>query len=504
VATPAAARPRVVAGLRLLHQVGEGAEGEVWEARDTNGRRRALKLIRPDALVPPEEVERRGRWLLGIDHPALVTVHRCGLLSGGGLEGWGFVEMAFVDGIALDVAERDPHALARLEPLAEALDLLHAGAWSDGVPLVHRDVKPANLIEDPDGELVLVDASTLRDIDDGMRTRIGTPLFAAPEVVTGRAGPLADVFSFAATAVALLTGARRRDLADLLADPASLDVPAGLRAALEPDPIDRPVSCRAALDARLPLIVGSEVGWTASATEPVPDPRAVSGPPSTRPGEDRAVDAAWLPSATEVLLEPWRDPYTGRVPRRGGGGGWLWLVLLLAVGAVPLLLALQVGARADRLPLLAGTVGVHLVACLVARRGVQGVLAPPLAWASLLAERFAPPGPLAAWARTGLLGCAAVLLGAGAAVQLAPSQVDPVVAAGLGLAGGVGVIGVAGVAGAGRFARLLLVFAWVLGAAIAGVLGVALVPLAALTGRLRVLTAFLASTAGSLVAFVRR
>jgi hypothetical protein len=44
----------------------------------------------------------------------------------------------------------------------------------------------------------------------------------------------------------------------------------------------------------------------------------------------------------------------------------------------------------------------------------------------------------------------------------------------------------------------------VLGAAIAGVLGVALVPLAALTGRLRVLTAFLASTAGSLVAFVRR
>ncbi len=252
-------RPHVVEGLRLVALVGRGGEGEVWEARDRRGRRRALKLVRPDCLAPPREAVVRGRLLVRIDHPALVRVHRSGLLSGwsddpgaGGeaereLEGWGFVEMDFIDGPSLATAAADPDVLERLAPLAEALDLLHAGHWSDGVPMVHRDVKPANIVEDTDGRLILVDPSTLRGVDDGQLTRIGTPLFCAPEVMLGDVTPAADVYSFAATIVALATGRRGSALAEILRDPGEFDLPPGVRQALSSHPSQRPLSCRAVL-----------------------------------------------------------------------------------------------------------------------------------------------------------------------------------------------------------------------------------------------------------------
>jgi hypothetical protein len=566
----AAARPRVIAGLRLLQLVGEGGEGEVWEARDTTGRRRALKLIRPDALVPPAEVERRGRWLLDIEHPALVTVHRCGVLAGAGLDGWGFVEMDYVDGTPLSLAPADPDALERLEPLAEALDLLHAGMWSDGVPLVHRDVKPANLIEDDDGELVLVDASTLREVDDGTRTRIGTPLFAAPEVVTGRAGPLADVYSFAATAVALLTGARQRELAALLDDPAELDLPEGVRAALADDPADRPVSCRAALNPELPLIVGREVGWRTpvgdataaqdvrggrpTAHEPLRDaagwlppagdaedwddgagdwfPSSVEAlaedgsrdhddeewfppvpvPPGAAPpaGPDR------LPSATEVLLTPWVDPYAA-VRADAGAAGWAgasaaagWAGVTAwpwALGFLLLALLTAAGGLLDLpevTPVLGVVAVVHVVLCLLARQRVlTTVLVPPLAWAALLSERAARPGPPRAWTRTTLLSGTGALLALALAVTLVPQVVDTATGIALGITGAVVLLASVRAGTGSRTLRLVLAPAWVLGAGVLLLACVVLLLPALLLRRVRSVGELLRQTAASAVAFVR-
>ena len=414
-----------MAGLRLLARVGYGGEGEVWEARDVEGRRRALKLVRPEALAAADELTRRGAFLRRIDHPALVRVHRTGRLTGSSLDGWGFLEMDFVDGDPLTRAPADPDALNRLEPLAEALDLLHEGRWSDGVPLVHRDVKPANLIERPDGDVVLVDCSTLRGTDATQLTRIGTPLYAAPEVMTGRVGPPADVYSFAATIVALATGARGEALSEVLTAPEELDLPDTVGRALDPDPAARPRSCRAVLEA-----------GTAIDLDDLPDLRNWQAPPESWPGP-------WSGSADGAgeWYQAQRGPHDPLVPPpRRRTAPWLAGLLTIMAAAA----AGAWGARVDgALPgigvpdgpaaawpviaaLLAGALHLGLTR-LAGQPWVTVVLAPPAAWAWLLGARAAAPGRVRAWARAALLGTLGVgTVGGVAAAVSAGSSVEPV------------------------------------------------------------------------------
>jgi hypothetical protein len=242
-----AQRLPVVLGLQLRHVIGSGGEGQVWAAVAPGGTVHALKLIRPDVLTDPATFARRSRDLARIDDPALVRVHRAAVLSAGEWAGWGAMVMDLVDGSSLDRARLGPAAFADLARLAMALDRLHAGGWSNGEPLVHRDIKPANLIRTPDDEIVLVDPSSLRSVGGDM-TFVGTPLFVAPEVVTGRFGPPADVYSFAATLVALHSGARGDELAGLLADPWSLDIPQVVISALSDRTQDRPTRCTELVD----------------------------------------------------------------------------------------------------------------------------------------------------------------------------------------------------------------------------------------------------------------
>ena len=389
---PASPATPIVEGLRLLRRVGAGGEGEVWEARDAAGRPRACKLIRPEMLADPAQVSQRARQLRRIDHPALVRVHRSGILESGRLAGWGYVEMDYVDGVPLDEAPPDPHALERLAPLAQALDLLHAGEWSDGVPLVHRDVKPGNLIETPHGEVVLVDPSTLRGLDTEAHTRIGTPIFCAPEVFRGKVTPAADVYSFAATLVALASGTRGEELAELLDDPSGLDLPTGVARALSPRPSDRPRSCKAVLTAaeELTRVFPDADGWLAE-----PDLGSGGGRTvvlrSSPPDADHAGDEGPVPPGSAL---PWA----------------------LALGALVVApVATWGGTRPDALPMVLGLSAVlHVVLQVAARRPLwPALLAPPWAWAELLAERAVARPRRQAWASCLLLG--------GVALALAPA-----------------------------------------------------------------------------------
>ena len=410
------ARPSMVVGLRLLRLVGSGGEGEVWEARDERGRARALKLIRPDALAADADV--RGRHLLAIDHPALVRVYRGGRLRGGSLDGWGFLEMDYIDGPSLQDAPPDPAVLDRLWPLAEALDLLHAGEWTEGLPLVHRDVKPANLVEDADGDLVLVDPSTLRGIDATELTRIGTPVFSAPEVMTGRFGPPADIYSFAVTVVALLTGTRGEELAGVLDEAHHLDLPDGVAYALSPVPGDRPTSCRAVLQAGAELADDPTIllpalhHWPAEA-EPWPaeaerwsaeaPPYAPHHPPTLH------ADAPWPARASSPAQEHPMPPRAAE--RRRRLWPWTWLFTLL-VGAPLVALWAGVVPRERLLPAVVALAAAHLVATLAG--GVSAglaVLLPPVAWAVLLGRRVQGGPRRRAWASAMFTAAIAPLVG---------------------------------------------------------------------------------------------
>jgi hypothetical protein len=260
----AARRLPTVLGMQLRHRVGVGGEGEVWAATAPDSSLRAVKLIRPDIVAEPVAFTRRAQALARIDDPALVRVLNARVLGTGEWAGWGAMVMEFIDGEPLDDADLGAAAFADLEPLALALDRLHDGEWSDGDALVHRDVKPSNLIRADGGRIVLVDPSTLRTVGGDM-TYVGTPLFVAPEVPTGRFGPAADVYSFAATLLALHSGARGDALAAMLAEPDALDVPEPVIAALSPVPDDRPTRCADLVDSTRTIVARS----TAAATRPV-------------------------------------------------------------------------------------------------------------------------------------------------------------------------------------------------------------------------------------------
>ena len=190
-----------------LDVVGRGGEGEVIRALDhLHGRQVALK-VRP---VSDEGSRARllseARLLLSLEpHPGLPLVREDFFVD----ERY-VIAMDWIEGQDLEAvlaADGRPGldpvlAIDYLEQAAEALEHLH----THDPPVVHGDVKPANLILTSSGRVVLVDFGLSSRPNDDPR-RAGTAGYVAPEVAAGeKPTPASDVYSLAATAVALLTG----------------------------------------------------------------------------------------------------------------------------------------------------------------------------------------------------------------------------------------------------------------------------------------------------------
>lgn len=207
---------------RLVRRIGEGGMGEVWIARhELLARPAAVKLIRPEGAGSIDEssnawkrFHREARATSRLRSPHTVELYEFGIAEGGAL----FFVMELLTGIDLSsmVARFGPLPPARVIFLIRQALRSLAEAHAEG--LVHRDVKPSNLIACRLGVeydyLKVVDFGIVKALSGedaeitGAGTPTGTPAFMAPELATGE-GPVdgrTDLYSLAATAWTLLTG----------------------------------------------------------------------------------------------------------------------------------------------------------------------------------------------------------------------------------------------------------------------------------------------------------
>ncbi len=233
----------------LLRKLGEGSQGETHEAIDNGagpvGRKVAMRDAtladrwaryvreqRSEGEIPQharlvaikcfrvgtakswkdvELAEREARTLASLDHPRLPRYFEH-FEEDGAL----YLVMEKIEGESLAALRSKGRTMSvaevtkMLEDIADALRYLHGRAPY----VVHRDIKPGNVIRRPDGSFALVDFGAVRDRlkPAGGSTVVGTFGYMAPEQFQGRASPRSDVYGLAATAITMLTGVEPEDL----------------------------------------------------------------------------------------------------------------------------------------------------------------------------------------------------------------------------------------------------------------------------------------------------
>jgi hypothetical protein len=227
--------------------LGRGGMGTVYLAERADGIVQmtvAVKVV-PLALASPaieERFRRERQFLASLDHPKIAR------LIDGGVSGTGlpYLAMEYVDGLTID-RFCDAHQLDTRARIALVRQVLEALAYVHGRHVMHRDVKPSNILVDESGQVKLLDFGTARLVDasaDAALTKTGvfafTPEYASPEQVRGEPLTFAsDIYSTGVLLYRLLTGRLPYKIAD--ASPAAVahaiahaqPEPSGLEAPLD-------------------------------------------------------------------------------------------------------------------------------------------------------------------------------------------------------------------------------------------------------------------------------
>ncbi len=301
---------------RLLHPLGEGGMGRVWRAHDdVLGRDVAIKeLVPPPGLTAAERGElkarsmREARAVAQLNHPNVVRIFD--VVEVGGTDPW--IVMEYLPGRSLQETLAEQQTLSPQRVAQIGLEILQALQAAHEVGVMHRDVKPGNVLITDEGRAVLTDFGIATLPGDPYVTRtgllMGSPAYLAPERTRdGKTGAASDLWSLGAT----------------------------LYAATEGQP---PYARSSAMET-----------LTALATEPVPPPRnsgaltpVLLGLLNKNPAE--RLDAVTTQRMLRETLTPLRAQPEGKAsspgsPTRSGGVGKALLIsLALAVMAVATIL----------------------------------------------------------------------------------------------------------------------------------------------------------------------
>lgn len=203
-------RPALPARYQLIEIIGRGGMGVVWRARDAElDRDVAVKVLAEhlDGVAFERRLRNEARILARLEHPGIVAVHDAGTLN----DGRGWYVMRLVRGERLDVAA------ARFDTVGEALRIVErlceTVAYAHAQGVVHADLKPANVMLGPFGEVLVMDWGVARaarpdaEADASHGAVVGTPAYMAPEQAAGRpADARSDVYGLGAILGELLAG----------------------------------------------------------------------------------------------------------------------------------------------------------------------------------------------------------------------------------------------------------------------------------------------------------
>jgi serine/threonine-protein kinase len=284
---------------RLGHRIAVGGMGEVWRAVDARlDRPVAIKILKPELCGDVEFLHRfrtEARTTASLNHPGVAAVHDYGETSvQDGPQDTAYLVMELVEGeplaaiLAREGRVDADHTLDMLEQAGRALQAAHERG------LVHRDVKPGNIMIGPVGQVKLTDFGIAKAADAAPVTRsgmvMGTAHYIAPEQALGEgASPASDVYSLAVIGYECLMGHR-----PFLSDNAVTVAMKHIQEQPPPLPPDVPPGARAVLDATLVkdprrrYATGGEFADAVASVRaglPLPAPRSMAPqPPRAFPG----------------------------------------------------------------------------------------------------------------------------------------------------------------------------------------------------------------------------
>ena len=362
---------RLISGrYRMIAPLGEGGMATIWRAVDEQlDREVAVKLLRPQFSSDPgfaARFKQEARSAGGLSHPNIVGVYDYGT---DGADGDQYIVMELIEGNDLSTILHDRGSLATMDAVRVAIGVASALEVAHRKGIVHRDVKPGNILITDAGDVKVTDFGIARAVAEASMTVTGTTLgsvhYFSPEQARGdEVTGASDVYALAIVLFEMLTGRRPfegdsaaavalKRLSEDAPSPSSIGhpVPAGLEAilmrALSREPGERFPDAGAfaeALrvwrrdpDAASPLAAGATAAAVVATTPPAGEPTVYVPPRVTRPA-DR------IPVAPPRRI----DPYP--VDRDEGQPWRIWLLALLAVvllGAIGFLAAQLLGGFDD-------------------------------------------------------------------------------------------------------------------------------------------------------------